>query len=250
MGKKGQVTLFVILAIVIVVAGVLIYSFLPKMKSSTSSQENPSTYIQSCVSGPLINYSHVIAKNGGTLKPDHSFVYLGQPVDYLCYTNKYFTPCTVEKPMLVSIYTNQLTNSINSTINSCFDSLVKDYQKKGYSVNLNKKGYDVKVLMNQIFVTANYTLTVSKAGNSQTYNSFNIIANSNIYQLLSIAYNIVNWETIYGDADVNVYMDFNPDVKLQKVRQENGTKVYVIDDRNTKEEFRFATRSLVMAPGS
>lgn len=248
--KRGQVTLFVIIAIVIVVVGILIYAFLPKLKATTSSQENPTSYIQSCVQPTLENYTQKIALNGGTFNVSHAYDYLGSDINYLCYTPDYFKPCTVEEPMLVNVYTTQLKEAIAPKLNSCFDSLVKDYQKKGYDVKLNKKDYTLTIFMHKILLRANYTLTVSKGKNIQKYNSFDIVENSNVYELLSIAYNIVNWETVYGDADVNVYMDFNPDVKLQKIRQENGTKVYIIQDRNTKEEFRFATRSIVMAPGS
>lgn len=247
--KRGQVTLFVIIAIAIIVVGVLIYAFLPKLKTTSSSQENPTSYIQSCVEPTLQNYTQRIALNGGTFNLSHPYTYIDQKIDYLCYTSKYFEPCTVEKPMLVSIYTNQLKESIRTKLNSCFDSMVEDYKKKGYTTNLDKKNYTISIFMNKILLRANYDLTITKGKNTQRYNSFDIVEDSNIYQLLSIAYNIVNWETIYGDADVNVYMDFNPDVKLEKIRRENGTKVYIIQDRNTKEEFRFATRSLVIAPG-
>jgi len=40
-----------------------------------------------------------------------------------------------------------------------------------------------------------------------------------------------------------------PNLKVQKLKQGDGTKVYIIEDRNTKEKLQFATRSLVWPPG-
>jgi hypothetical protein len=44
-------------------------------------------------------------------------------------------------------------------------------------------------------------------------------------------------------------MAFYPDVKVEKKKQSDGTKVYIITDRNTGEKLQFATRSLAWPPG-
>ena len=50
MRKRGQVTIFVIIAIVIIAAVILTYVFYPKIKAPTElSVKNPSAFIQSCL---------------------------------------------------------------------------------------------------------------------------------------------------------------------------------------------------------
>jgi flagellar basal body-associated protein FliL len=50
MSKSGQVTIFIIIAIIIVAAGLLIYSFYPQIKTSFGTQQqNPPSFIQSCI---------------------------------------------------------------------------------------------------------------------------------------------------------------------------------------------------------
>ena len=40
-----------------------------------------------------------------------------------------------------------------------------------------------------------------------------------------------------------------PGVKVEKYKQEDGTTVYILTDRNTNDKFQFAVRSLAWPPG-
>jgi len=75
---KGQVTIFIILAIVIVVIGGLIYAFLPKIKSSMGLEtRNPYNYIQSCLNDKVEAVITNLSLQGGSLNPKGAYMYLG-----------------------------------------------------------------------------------------------------------------------------------------------------------------------------
>ena len=54
-GKKGQVTIFIIVAIIIVVLAVLIYLFFPQIKSAIGAgAQDPQSFMQSCMEEILL----------------------------------------------------------------------------------------------------------------------------------------------------------------------------------------------------
>ena len=79
--------------------------------------------------------------------------------------------------------------------------------------------------------------------------SFNVILNNNLYELIGIANSIVEWETTLGNADTSTYMTYYNDLKVEKKVKSEGTKIYIITDRNTGNKFQFASRSQVLPAG-
>lgn len=252
MNKKGQVTIFVIIGILVVVAGILIYQFVPGLKSTkVDFEENPEIYIQNCIEETLINNIETISRNGGSFENEHPYMYQGVAIDYLCYTPKYYEFCMVEKPLLISHFEKEIKNSINDKLNECFDTMVTSFENKGYTTNLRKGNYEVRILNEKISININNSLTLSKT-ETVNYDSFSIVLNKNLYEVLSISYNILNWEAAYGDSDVDLYMDFNPNIRIDKIKRDDGTKIYVVKNIDDKGDtyFQFASRSLVSPPGT
>jgi len=247
--KKGQVTIFIIIGMMIIIAGVLIYLFYPKIKTTIGGEEkNPEAYIQSCLEQDLKDTVEKVSLQGGSINPIHYILYNNTKIEYLCYTNEYYIPCTVQQPMLKEHIELQITEDIDEAVDACFTSLKESYEKKGYDVNL-KRGKKITELMpKKIIATFNYSLTLTK-GNTQTYDSFNIILNNNLYELTTIANDIIEWETTYGDAEVTTYMTYNHDLKAEKLMKNSGEKIYILTNRDTQNKFQFAVRSQAWPAG-
>ena len=242
-------TLFVIIAIIVVAAGILIYQFVPGIKNAIGPiEENPNVYIQNCLEDDVNNFMTTISRSGGMLNPDHPYSYIGEEIDYLCYTSEYRTMCTVENPMLINQFEEEMKKALQPRIDECFDNLVTDYQRKGYDVSLRKGETFVSLVPSKLEVKMNNAVSLTK-GETNNYESFSIILNNNLYELISIAYNILNWEAAYGDAYVDAYMLNDPNIRIDKIKRGDGTKIYSISERDTELEFRFASRSLVAPPG-
>ena len=82
-----------------------------------------------------------------------------------------------------------------------------------------------------------------------TYNSFSVAINNNLYELVSIAQSILNWEANSGDVDIAIYMNYYPDLRVEKQKRSEGSTIYILTDRNTGDMFQFASRSIVWPPG-
>ena len=124
----------------------------------------------------------------------------------------------------------------------------KNFQKKGYTVNLRSGGMQVELLPKRIVLNFNHSLTLTKEG-SDSYDKFSVFVNNNLYELISIANSIIQWETRYGDAETTAYMTYYRDLKVEKKLQQEGTKVYILTDRNKGNKFQFASRSIAWPPG-
>lgn len=242
-------TLFVIIAIVIVVAALLIYQFVPGLKSTgISTEENPKAYMQVCIEEELQSNIEKISLQGGSLVPDHPYMYQGVNIDYLCYTSKYNELCQVEQPLLVTHVENEIKDSIKVKVNECFDKMIEDYESKGYSVNLKKGDVSVELSPNKIEVLLDTQATISKK-QTQTYENFKYILNDDLYNRVMLAYSLVNFESQLGDMNINLYMDLSNVYKIEKIKRTDGTKIYIITERSSDKVFQFASRSLVTPAG-
>lgn len=247
--RRGQVTIFIIIAVVIVVIGILIYSFYPEIVTGLGlGTKNPQEFIQSCIEEDIENNIEILSLQGGSLSPEHYILYNNDKIEYICYTGEYYKLCVVQKPMLKEHIESEIKNDLQEKVEACFNSLEESYQKRGYDVNLKKGGINIELLPKRVVSNFNYSLVLTK-GETERYDSFRVMLNNNIYELVSIANSILEWEATYGDAETTVYMDYYHDLKVEKKKQSDGTTIYILTDRNTENKFQFASRSVAWPPG-
>lgn len=247
--NRGQVTLFIILAIVIVGIGVAVYMFYPQIQTTLGiGAQSPTQFIQSCLEDQIKQNIETISIQGGSLDPRPYFLYDNQKVEYLCYTESYYEPCVMQQPFLRQHIEEELENSISELSRECFTKLEATYQRQGYDTRLNFGEMDVRLFPEKVITTFNHTLTLTKGGSSERYTDFSIVVNNNLYELASIAISILGFETKYGDAETTDYMNIYHDLKVEKKPQSEGTTVYTLT--NTEGEvFRFASRSYIWPSG-
>lgn len=251
--NRGQVTVFIIIAILVIALAVLAYIFFPKIKSTFETKaQSPNEYVQFCINEKIYGTLKEASLNGGSVNPSkgNSYFYLGNNVEYLCYTNQYYVPCVIQQPLLVQHMESEIKNEIKDDVNSCFNSLLTSYKGDGYDASLKYPNTDFKVefLPERVVVTFDNVLTITK-GESQTFENFVYTLNTNIYQMVSISESIISWEEELGNAPVSDYMDWYPNLKIEKISETDGSTIYVITDRETGDKFQFASRSMVLPPG-
>jgi hypothetical protein len=244
---KGQVTVFIIVAVLIVAVAVLMYFIYPKIRSPSVSS-SPTLTIQSCMEDELKNAVEKISLQGGVIEPEFYMQHGENKVEYLCYSGEYFKRCVVQNPLLKISVENEIKSEINEKVKSCFDAIEEDYRNKGYEVSLARNDYDVEIQAKQIVVNFDYDLSISKEATNR-YENFKVRINNNLYNLLLIAKRVIESEVQYGEADVTIYMDYYSWLKAEKAVKSDGTKIYILTDRNSGDKFQFASRSMVIAPG-
>ncbi len=248
--KKGQVTIFVILAIVLIALIALAYLFYPEISSRISTNiDNPSAFIQSCLEEEITETVSTLSIQGGFLEPAPFILHEGEKIQYLCYTENYYDTCVVQKPLLTRQIEKEIKEGIKNQADDCFEQLKEGYENRGYETSFEYGTYEVQLLPKRIFITFNHTLNVERT-DSQRFEDFSVSVNNNLFELISIADSIIDLESIYGDATSQLYMDLYHDLKVQKREPEYGTTLYILTDRPTGNIFQFASRSVVFPPGT
>lgn len=247
--NRGQVTIFIVIALIIIVLGILVYMFYPKITSTLGiTSENPQQFIQSCLEDQVLETIEKISSQGGSFNPGHYIIYNNEKIEYLCYTNEYYLQCVMQQPRLQAHVESEIQNQMQNSAKECFQQLKTNYENKGYNVNLNPVETSVEILPKKVVINFDSGLTLSKE-DSETYDLFNVVVDNNLYELVSIASSILNWEARYGDAETTTYMNYYHDLKVEKKKQTDGTKIYILTNRDTLDKFQFATRSVVFPPG-
>lgn len=248
--KRGQVTIFIIIAIVVVAVAALIYFLVPKAETTTKTfdEKNPNAFIQFCLEDKIKDTAETVSLQGGDITPEHYFTYNNINIQYLCYTNENYETCVVQQPLLKQNIESEIENEIVEDVVSCFNSLKQSYEEKNYNVEIETGKTTIELLPKRIVTSFDYVVTVSKS-QTDRYNDFSVILNNNLYELISIANSITEWEATVGDIDPRTYMALYPDLKVEKNLRDDGTKIYILTDKNTESKFQFASRSLVFPPG-
>ena len=247
--KRGQVTIFIIIAIAIVGFGVLAFLFYPRLQTTIRpGQENPPAFIQTCIEDDIKSNVRMLSLQGGNIEPEYYTLYDNQRVEYLCYTAEYYGTCIIQQPMLKEHIENEIKQRIKENVKSCFASLKREYERRGYNVNLNEGDISIELLPKKIVSTFDYSLTLTKT-EQERYDSFVVVLDNNLYELTSIANSIIEWEEAFGDADTTAYMAIYPNLKVEQKRKSDGSKIYIITERESGNKFQFASRSGVLPPG-
>jgi len=245
--KKGQVTIIIIVAVVIVLAVLAVFLY-PRISTTISPTVNPSQFLQSCIQPEVEQDLQTLAKNAGYQNMEGTVPYNGQDYKYLCYSSKYYENCIVQQPMIKNNFEKELNAMIKAKGTECVQSLKSEYEKRGYTVSVGNIDSDVSIIPGNIRVAFIAPMTITKE-QTQTFKEFDISLKSEMYDLLMIATSIVDFETTYGNSETTLYMQYYPDLKIQKIQLSDGTRIYILTNVVTRENFMFASRSIAWPPG-
>jgi len=245
--SRGQLAIFVIVAVVIV-AVILAVLFYPRIKILVSGEFTPENYLKTCVKPEIDNIMPILNKQGGYANPEGFLVQNGEKIKFLCYTNEYYKTCVVQEPFIIRRYASEIQTAIEVKASRCFSDLKKEYESRGYSVTGGFRDAKVDIDLNGIKVSFNSPVSVTKES-TERFNGFNVEIDSKMYEILSIKQNIIEFESVYGDSETTSYLQYYPDLKIEKTKLSDGTKIYKVSNVITKEEFTFASRSLSWPPG-
>jgi hypothetical protein len=247
--KKGQVTIFIIVAIAIVAFGAIIYFLFPQVLVNFGiGTNNPQVFLQTCLEKQVEDAVEKISLQGGSLNPENYILYQDNTIEYLCYTNQYYILCSNQQPHLKQHIENEIKEAVKEDAQGCLDSLRDSFERQGFSVGFNREEISVELLPKRISVIFGNDLTLTK-GDTQRYERLSIFFNNNLYELVGIANSIVEWEARFGDAEPQAYMFYYSDLKVEKLKQSDGSTIYILTNRNSGDKFQFASRSVAWPPG-
>jgi hypothetical protein len=233
---------------IIAVVGIIFYPNLKKII-------NPSTadLIQlKCLEEDTKKAITEIIKKGGRLNPELYINYEGEKVEYLCYTEEWYKTCVMQKPLIKQSIEAEAERTIEKSSKKCIEDMIERLKKKGYDVKVSgDKSVNINIMPEKVEIAPNIEISLKKDGESKILdrNMFKSSYYSGVYEIITIAGTVLNWEARFGDVPVESLMNYYHNLLLKKIIQSDGSKIYIIKNIDENIEMRFAVRSLSWPAG-
>ena len=252
-GKRAQVTLFVIIALAIVV-GVVTFFSLQKVLKPIGRELTSKESFESCINNQVSIIDSLLLRQGGISNPKHYLFYQGFKASYLCYTEEYAKPCINQQPLLKEHIEKELAALSYANISYCINKEKTNLLNKGYSQEnikfseFRKDDISVKLLLGKILVNLNLSLTTIKEEKSEKIDGFKTTVKSPAYEYAFLAGKIINSEIADADFNNALYTFLNRNMFVDKIRS-NDYILYQLKNRNSDKVFIFLIRNYAIPPG-
>ena len=253
-GRKSQVTIFIIIAILIV--GTIILFFLLAQKKPQKifkpSVPNLQESIEKCVRDATQEAISIMLPQGGYINPTNYKLYKNNKVAYLCYNTNYYQTCVNQQPLYIQFLEQQIRSYIEPKIKDCFYSLKQEYKKKNYAVNDGDLSLNVKLNPKQVEINVFKKFEVNKGEETRKFEKFRVRIPSPLYDLGIASQEIASQEAKYCSSLYLGYSLTNPEISIDKKQVGSGqgaSKIYIIKDKVTNKSLMIAIRSCAMPGG-
>jgi hypothetical protein len=254
-GKKAQLTIFIIIAILIVAVVLFIFLFWPKLKSTFVEPENPYAYMETCIEDHLEEVISIVMSQGGIYEVSEGayFFYRGDYIRFLCHTSSYYELCYRQVAFLKDSIENEIEENIKNEVEQCFDRMKEYYEREGYAVSVEENGeFEFKILPNEMSINLGRNLVLTKGEDVKDYRNFALERPSKFYEIIEVSNNILLWEEEVGESVPEAYMYNYPYIDIERRLKDNedydDVKIYTLTHTETQEQFKFASRSLAYPP--
>jgi hypothetical protein len=248
--RRGQVTIFIIVAIIIVgmIGGYFVLRGITVPSIQDIAEENPEAYMQLCVEDDLRDIVHLITLQGGFYEPK-DYILFGDDdkVPYLCKNVGNIDSCINQHPMYFTEVANEVKNQMSPIIIDCFDSLKNDFEEKGAVVELGTgPSIEVRLAPRNVFIDVKRDITITRKEETGTYDEIELGLRSSLYDLADIAAKIAHNEAEFCHFEFLGFMMMNPDYLITFRELSDFTHVYTITDKRSNDMMRVATRGCAL----
>ncbi len=240
--KRGQLTLFVMMSIVIV-AGVIIYLFW--IQPTYFDQQIGGLDFDSCVNDAVVNGIVELSSTGGVIDSGFSYLYQGVDVPYFCYTNLPYQTCVVQQPLVKQYFEKQLITYLEEEVNVCYENSVDELKSLGYNVTTGEVELNFTIIPGRVVVDVYAPTTVE----GQRFEDYKMNVDSSIYDILMVVTSLLQYEASFGDASTSELMFYYPEIVIDKFKQVDSTTIYIVGEKGGDIKFQFASRSLIWPAG-
>lgn len=249
MNKRGQVTTFMIVGLVILIIFILLFSIRRSgfgMKSQDylqSSADDIKSKVNDCIDKDTKEILDLIGKQGGYLNPGASIMYNGYKVPYLCFNIPDTDQCANAMVNTADIE-KQLADYLKSNLPACIDinNLGKDLFST-YDVSSGTLDVTASVEKESVVFEIDPQITLKKADATLTIPAYKKAVSVPLGLLLDTTYDIVNDEASNGVFFEDVYMIANRGAVEIYKDQPYPDKIYSLNARNSDYKFIFAIES-------
>ena len=220
--KKGQITIFIIIAIVIVAALIIFFTVRNVLDDDITRSEFSPIYesFDSCIEQTTREALSIAGTQAGYLFPPDfepgseyapfsnqlEFVGLGIPYWYYLSSNGLVKEQVPNKRQIE----NQIAEFLEFELTRCDFS---SFRQQGHEININTPDVEVKILDNKVQVKVDMNLEVEKVGSSEVKSSHEVEVRSKFGEFYNIALELYDkelQEVFLEDLSVDVMYNYAP----------------------------------------
>ncbi|MFH1331810.1 MAG: hypothetical protein ABIH63_00815 [archaeon] len=249
MEKRGQVTIFVILGIVIVIIAALllyfrtnVFLFNPSVEDLNSELDEIREHMLKCVGDIADDPIRQIGLQGGYLStpPDTFRLYNDSTISYLCYSMG-GTPRCMNRMLTKAEMERQLNEAIDFGLQTCID--VQSFKKFGSFeiITPRKWTVDTKIGSDIVLVTVNYPIRLRSTKSTAEVSAQDFTQNFDypLGYLYDVSQDILDYETEFGEFDQMIYMlAKRGQVRIEK-KKPYPDKLYILSTYDKDYIFQF-----------
>lgn len=259
-GRKGQVTIFIIIGILLVSSVLLFFlsraGFIPQLGGG-KPETSVNAFLNTCLEKEIKESIGLILKNGGYTESQLSTTFLFEDeekpteVSYLCYNQNDYLPCVNQEPVLLQNIKNEIRDYISDDVENCFNDMKKSFERQNFEVSgSGLKSFEVELKPRQVIMQTDSEITLTKSGEASTQKNFKVIIPTRLYELTNVVQEIINKETTTCNFEYRGYELLYPEFEIEKLRKiGSSSDIYTVEYLSSNEEFRFAIRGCVIPPG-
>ncbi len=249
--KKGQAVIFVIVALFIAVAAIFLFVSLGgKSPLGGGGEYEPGQFISQCARKSLLRVTDVMILQGGFVRPEDYASYNRVNASYLCKNINYYEPCIAQYPAFIKILNDEIKENIEGDIELCFDSLKSELEKRNYRYSEGPAVLSIELRPGFAEIVISKNLTIARGNeDSRSFGSFGTSARTKLYDIASVAQEIVRQEAQFchfsNDGFSLLYRDFD----IKRDFMSDSTKIYIIKDKESGKEMHIAIRGCAIPAG-
>jgi len=245
--KRSQITIFIILAILLVVAIILIFMLYegPLSGGGAKSSKEPAQYISQCVEGHVNDIAEILIENNGYSGEYFGIDYEYQDIPYLCYYSGNNDRCVPREPMLIEHLEKEIYDYVEPKIDECFEGMQEDLASQDIEFESDFE-LSVELISRRARIEIEREVNAEGAGEPRTFRSFSAVSLTPLYDLATIIKEIIAQEIEFCDSDYLNMMEANTWVDIEKDKTGNNNIIYTVIDLKTGDVWRFAIRGCIL----
>tara|TARA_Y100000310_G_scaffold317241_1_gene369906 strand:+ start:14816 stop:15580 length:765 start_codon:yes stop_codon:yes gene_type:complete len=249
MMKRGQVMIFVILALALVGAIVLFLLIDRDPTIITGDDTNPESFIERCARKAVNEAVDLMMPQGGFTEPDNYKLYDDYKVEYFCEHTGNYKPCINQHPAYINELRQEIKAYVLPRVEQCYQDLKVELEAKQASVTLGELDLNVNLGPDRVYLDVIRDLTISENGETRVFDEFSVQINSPLYNLAFVAIEIASQEAKYCYFEYVGYNILFTRFDIRKFTFSEGTSIYTIKDKRTSKLLNIGIRGCAIPPG-
>lgn len=250
MNKRGQIAIFVIVALLLIGSLILFFTLRQSPQVTSNEEFSAQAFLGQCLRSSIQDKADNLLAHGGFSNPQDTVLYDGKDVVYLCKNINYYEKCVMQHPVYLQEVKQELEGSLEGVISDCIVSLESELTRRGFESTLDSgHSYEVTLKPNVIELSIDKKGTVRKDGVAEQFDHFLIIARNPLYDLAAAAHEIARQEAQFCYFENLGYNLLYRDISITKDVRSEGTKIYTLTNKEDNKQLMIAIRGCAIPAG-